>query len=103
MEVKGDLSKAMEEEKSYSIIKTEEVEQMLNNRVDKDLNVQRLNHIKKEKVLKDLLERYNRVKQSWGKADSIVKVSGFIILSSHNELHIILLLYMSKINFLIFS
>ena len=50
------------------------------NRVDNDLHKERLHHMKEEEKKLDLLERYNRIKQSWSKADSIVKISGFFIL-----------------------
>ena len=65
----------MEEERVYPLIKTEEeVNEIVKNKINKDLNIERLNHmIKEEKILEDLLIRYNRVKKSWGKADSIVK------------------------------
>ena len=35
--------------------------------------------IEEEIFLQDLLLRYKRVKKSWGKADSIVKISGVVI------------------------
>ena len=71
----------MEEERVYPLIKTEEVNEIVKNKIYKDLNIERLNHmIKEEKILEDLLIRYNRVKKSWGKADSIVKVIGVMII-----------------------
>ena len=64
----------MEEEIVYPVIKTVEVSEMVKNKINKDLNIERLNHmIKEENFLQDLLLRYQRVKKSWGKADSIVK------------------------------
>ena len=59
----------------YPIVKIEEVEEKINIRINKALNVERLNHMLKEnKSLEDLLKGYERVRNSWGKADSIVKV-----------------------------
>ena len=68
----------MEEE---IVIKTEEeVNEMVKNKINKDLNIERLNYmIKEENFLQDLLLRYKRVKKLWGKADSIVKISGVMI------------------------
>ena len=58
----------------------EEVEEMINTRINKDLNVERLNHmIKENKSLEELIQRYDRVRNSWGKADLIVKVIGSVI------------------------
>ena len=70
-----------QKEKIYPIIITEEeVEELFTNRVEKDLNVGRLNHmIKENKTLDELMQRYDRVRNSWGKADSVVKVIGFVI------------------------
>ena len=71
----------MEEEIVYPVIKAEEeVSEMVKNKINNDLNIERLNHMIKEgKILQDLLLRYQRVKKSWGKADSIVKISGVMI------------------------
>ena len=65
----------------YPIMKTKEaVEEMINTGINKDLNVERLNHmIKKNKSLEELIQRYARVRNSWGKTDSIVKVIGSVI------------------------
>ena len=53
---------------------------MINARINKDLNVERLNHmIKENKCLEELIQRYARVRNSWGKSDSIVKVIGSVI------------------------
>ena len=81
-----------EEERVYPLIKTEEeVNEIVKNKINKDLNIERLNHmIKEEKILEDLLIRYNRVKKSWGKADSIVKISGILIVISGGASLIIL-------------
>ena len=81
-----------EEERVYPLIKTEEeVNEIVKNKINKDLNIERLNHmIKEEKILEDLLIRYNRVKKSWGKADSIVKVIGVMIIVSGGASLIIL-------------
>ena len=72
----GTKSELNEEQRIYPIIKSEEeVEQMFNNRVNKELNVERINHIKNEiKNLYNIYERYMCVKTSWGKTDSIVKI-----------------------------
>ena len=66
----------------YPISKTkEEVEEMINTRIKKDLNIERLNHmIKENKSLEGLMQRYARVRNSWGKADSVVKVIGSVII-----------------------
>ena len=41
---------------------------MVNNKINKDLNIERLNYmIKEEKILQDFLLRYKRVKKSWEK------------------------------------
>ena len=53
---------------------------MVNNKINKGLNIERLNYmIKEENFLQDLLLRYKRVMKSWGKADSIVQISGVMI------------------------
>ena len=40
----------MEEERVYSLIKTEEeVDEIVKNKINKDLNIERLNHMIKEK------------------------------------------------------
>ena len=46
------------------------------NKINNDLN----HMIKEENILQDLLLRYQRVKKSWGKADSIVKIYGVMII-----------------------
>ena len=58
----------------YPIIKTkEEVEEMLNSRNNENLNVERLNHmIRENKTLKELIQRYACVRNSWGEVDSVV-------------------------------
>ena len=50
----------------YPIMKTkEEVEEMINTRINKDLNVERLNHmIKENKTLEELIQRYAHVRNS---------------------------------------
>ena len=53
---------------------------MINNRINKNLNVERLDHmIKENKTLEELIQIYDRIKNSWGKADSIVNVIGSVI------------------------
>ena len=53
---------------------------MINTRINKDLNVERLNHmIKENETLEELIQRYKCVRKSWGKADSFVKVIGSVI------------------------
>ena len=76
----------------YPIIKTEEVEEMINSRINKDLNVDRLNHmIKENKTLEELTQSYEHIRKSWGKADSITKVIGSIIALSTGIGFIVLL------------
>ena len=69
-----------QKENVYPIMKIEEeVEEMINTRINKNFNVERLNHmIKENKSLEELIQRYDRVKNSWGKADSVVKVTGSV-------------------------
>ena len=62
------------------LIPQEEIEKMIDDKIDKDLKRERLNHmIKENKTLEDLKQRYERIRKSWGKADTIVKVIGTII------------------------
>ena len=63
------------------IMKTkEEVEEMINTRINKDLNVERIyNMIEENKSLEELIQRYAHVRNSWGKADSVVKVIGSVV------------------------
>ena len=69
-----------EEQPVSRLIPEKEVEKMIDDKIDKDLKKERLNHmIKENKTLEDLKQRYERIRKSWGKADSIVKVIGTII------------------------
>ena len=62
------------------LIPQEEIEKMIDDKINKDLKRERLNHmIKENKTLEDLKQRYERIRKSWGKADTIVKVIGTII------------------------
>ena len=72
----NELSEAM----LFPTMKTKEVEEMINNRNNKDLNVERLNHmIKENKSLEELIQRYAHVRNSWGKADLVIKVIGSVL------------------------
>ena len=65
----------------YPIIKTaNEVNEMVENKINESLKAERLNHMKKEEEnLENLLRRYEGIKKHWGKADSIVKIIGTVI------------------------
>ena len=73
-----------EEKRIYPIIKNEkEVEQMVNdNIIIKIWTLRDWIIWKKKKKLQDLLLRYEHVRNSWSKADSIVKIVGAFILFS---------------------
>ena len=67
-------------EAMLKLLPEKEVEKMIDDKINKDLKRERLNHmIKENKTLEDLKQRYERIRKSWGKADTIVKVIGTII------------------------
>ena len=65
------------------IISEEEVNKMIDVKLEKsnkEINKERLNKMLKEiKRLEELKQRYERVKNSWGKSDSIIKVISSLI------------------------
>ena len=71
----------MTSEELYPVIKTaNEVNEMVENKINESLKAERLNHMKKEEEnLENLLRRYEGIKKHWGKADSIVKIIGTVI------------------------
>ena len=72
--------KMEEKENIYPVIKTKEVEELLKNKTEKGLNAERLNYmIKENKTLEELIHRFDRIRNSWGKADSVAKVIGSVV------------------------
>ncbi len=71
----------MENKNIYPVIKpAEEVNEMIKNKVSKpieDLYKEKVERMKdKENKLQNLISRYEREKEKWGKIDSTVKISG---------------------------